>query len=80
MKKFTVQFFIPAMIAACTTIIATSFTSYLLARPWCIQMEPNDRQRILYGQTNCIDQNSAWYQKPTVHGASIEAETVDRYQ
>ena len=80
MKNFTVQFFMPAMIAALTTIIATSFTSYLLARPWCIQVEPGDEQRILYGQTNCVDRNSAWHHRPIVHGASINAETVNRYQ
>ena len=80
MKNFTVQFFMPAVIAALTTIIATSFTSYLLARPWCIQMDSDDGQRILYGQTNCVDRNSAWHQRPTVHGASINVEPVNHYQ
>lgn len=80
MKNFTVQFFMPAMIAALTTVIATSFTSYLLARPWCIQMEQDDGQRILYGQTNCVEPTSDWQHRPAVHGASINLEAVNRYQ
>ena len=80
MKNFTVQFFMPAMIAALTTVIATSFTSYLLARPWCIQMEQGEGQRILYGQTYCVEPSPAWQHRPTVHGASIQIEAVNRYQ
>ncbi|NET50567.1 MAG: hypothetical protein F6K09_18110, partial [Merismopedia sp. SIO2A8] len=49
MKNFTYQFFMPAVIAALTTIIATSLTSYLLARPWCIQIDSDENQRIVYG-------------------------------
>ncbi|NET08740.1 MAG: hypothetical protein F6K16_29400 [Symploca sp. SIO2B6] len=80
MKNFTYQFFMPAVIAALTTIIATSLTSYLLARPWCIQIDSDENQRIVYGQTNCVNQLADWRQRPTVHGASVKVDTIKSYQ
>lgn len=81
MSNFTCQFVIPATIAAMTTIVATTFTSYLLARPWCIEIAPDASQRIVYGQTNCSDQIKPWpHRLPPVQGASANVDGINNYQ
>jgi len=53
MRIFTFQTVISISIAVLTTVITTAFTRYLLARPWCIQIESEKHQRIVYGSNNC---------------------------
>ncbi|MGF1499835.1 MAG: hypothetical protein ACFB8W_23860 [Elainellaceae cyanobacterium] len=40
-------------IAAVTAIATISMTHHLLNRPWCIQVQPNGSQHILYGSQQC---------------------------
>ncbi|MEB3360188.1 MAG: hypothetical protein VKK04_25910 [Synechococcales bacterium] len=40
-------------IATVTAIATLSMTHHLLSRPWCIQIQPNGNQNILYGSQRC---------------------------
>lgn len=40
-------------IAVVTTTTTISFTNYLLSRPWCIQLDANGEQNIVYGHHTC---------------------------
>jgi hypothetical protein len=53
MKTLTIQAAISIVIATLTTVVTTAVTNYLLARPWCIQSEPNFNEQIVYGSNNC---------------------------
>ncbi|MEB3212138.1 MAG: hypothetical protein VKL39_12320 [Leptolyngbyaceae bacterium] len=52
-EAITFQAATSVVIAAFTTVVTTVATSYLLARPWCIQVEPDLHQRIVYGSSKC---------------------------
>ncbi|MGK7887892.1 MAG: hypothetical protein AB4042_01060 [Leptolyngbyaceae cyanobacterium] len=63
-----------------TTVVATTFTSYLLARPWCIEIAPDASQRIVYGQTNCAGRVKPWQRQSPVQGASANVDSLNNYQ
>ena len=55
---------LPAIIALITTVLTTSFTHYLLQRPWCIQINADRSQQIVYGPTGCNTSDIAAYLPP----------------
>jgi len=59
------QILIPVAIAATTTLFTTSFTSFLLTRPWCIEFESENVHRLLYGLENCGTQKSNTHPRMT---------------
>ncbi|MGF1515567.1 MAG: hypothetical protein ACFB5Z_17965 [Elainellaceae cyanobacterium] len=44
---------LPMAIALATTALTTSFTYYLLRQPWCIQVNADQSQQIVYGNVSC---------------------------
>ncbi|GEM_PF-6780832 len=63
MKRVTAQAVTSITIALVTTTVTTAFTSYLLERPWCIQIGANNHQRIIYGAYNCANSEGYTHQK-----------------
>ncbi|MGJ3247785.1 MAG: hypothetical protein ACFE0I_17120 [Elainellaceae cyanobacterium] len=59
------QILILMAIAATTTLVTTSFTSFLLTRPWCIEFESENVHRLLYGLENCGTQKSNTHPRMT---------------
>jgi len=53
MDRAAYNYFLPALIAVITTLAATSYTSYLLTRPWCMVINSDHTHQIIYGQSNC---------------------------
>ncbi|MGJ3249889.1 MAG: hypothetical protein ACFE0J_01985 [Elainellaceae cyanobacterium] len=58
MRHSRLQILIPVAIATTTTLVTTSFTSFLLTRPWCIEFESENAHRLLFGLENCRTQES----------------------
>jgi len=48
---------LPIAIALATTAFTTSFTHYLLQRPWCVQINADQSQQIVYGYVGCDSLN-----------------------
>ncbi|MGB3492830.1 MAG: hypothetical protein WBA57_08885 [Elainellaceae cyanobacterium] len=66
MIRVTTQAVTSMAIAIVTTVATTAFTSYLLERPWCVQIRADNNQRIIYGAHNCAAVKGHIHQKQTV--------------
>ncbi len=80
MKIMTLQTAIPVVIAVLTTIATNAFTSYLLARPWCIQIESDVHQRILYGSDKCASDDLNSHQRFTAQKKRFDYGVYSEYQ
>jgi len=79
MRTITFQAAASIVIATLTTVITTAVTSYLLARPWCIQLESDLHQRIVYGSSNCAPSDS-FLQKRHVAKEGSDSDSYLDYQ
>ena len=80
MKTITLQAAVAVVIAVLTTIGTTAFTRYLLARPWCIQIESDVHQRIVYGSNNCSPGDANSHQRHTARERYFDSDAYSEYQ
>lgn len=78
MIKVTAQAATSVVIALVTTVTTTAFTSYLLERPWCIQVKADNHQQVIYGARNCAGAAEYIHQKQTAqYQLSVESVEED---
>lgn len=80
MRIITLQTATSIVIATLTTVVTTAITSYLLARPWCIQIEPDLDQRIVYGSDKCSTGEPVVHQRHIAKDSTTNDIKYSEYQ
>ncbi len=80
MRMLTFQTASIVLIAVSTTLATTAFTWYLLNRPWCIQLDSDTDQRILYGSNHCSPDAADSPQRLIAQEKDFDLDVYSKYQ
>jgi hypothetical protein len=80
MRKLLRQISVSTLIAVLTTITTTAFTNYLLARPWCIRLDPDRAHRIMYGSDKCSPSIADAPQRLIAQEKDFDQDAYSKYQ